>query len=367
MKSIIFFVSILVFSSCSQSQDIKWESLFLFDGRPSYYGSSEIEDLSLEEWGDIGAYSANWLSDKNVSTAWVEGVSGNGIGEYVLIELENTFPEKIHINNGYQKTESLYFKNNRPKTLKLSLYIAYHLPGDVTELGRSFQCLHFPDSTIIHLKDEIGTQVFEMPFDIKKVESLKKTGDTDFVKQFEERIDEFIEHEHYYGYILKVEILDIYKGSHYDDTGISDIWFSNEKKVEVRDYKMSAREKIIRVFQKNGNIYFSTTKQDNIYLVSINDVDDERIAVSKDQIWKMKISDVSPDKEWVQIDFYFIQGHSYRRQSLLYNVRLQKKVDKALLNDSPSTYRFEEQNGKTHIVTDDGFIDLENVWELIRE
>ena len=79
------------------------------------------------------------------------------------------------------------------------------------------------------------------------------------------------------------------------------------------------------------------------------------------------MKDVSPDKEWVQIDFYFIQGHSYRRQSLLYNVRLQKKVDKALLNDSPSTYRFEEQNGKTHIVTDDGFIDLENVWELIRE
>ncbi len=351
------------YSELDISKNAKWERLFLYDGEGGFYGSSEIEDLNLEEWGDIGAYSAYQLLDKNVTTAWAEGVGGEGIGEYVLIGQENTLPEKIHINNGYQKTESLYYKNNRPKTLKLSLYVAYYLPGDVTELGRSLQCLQYPDSIILHLKDKMGTQVFELSFDIEKVKSIKSTGDADFENKFKERVDKFVEHEHYRGYILKLEIMDVYKGSKWDDTCISDIWFSRERKEILKEYEISTNERIIRVFKENGDIYFSTTKQENIFLVGPNDIEDERIIASGHQIRHMKISDVSPDKEWVQINVYF----SNKKNSFLYNVRLRKEVDKVLWNNYYELYGFVEQNEKTYIKTKDGLIKLEDIWELIRE
>ena len=353
-----------IYNELDISNNAKWEKLFLYDENPNFYGSSEIEDLTVEEWGDIGIYSAYQLFDKNLTTAWVEGVNGNGIGEYVLIGRNNDLPDKIHINNGYQKTESLYYKNNRPKTLKLSLYVAYHLPGDVTELGKMYQCLQYPDSIIIHLNDKMGTQVFELPFDIKKVKSIKSTGDADFAKEFEERVDEFIEHEHYFGYIIKLEIVDVYKGSQWDDTCISDLWFSREKKEIVKkDYNISTNEKIIRVFKENGNIFFSTTKQEDIFLVGLDDIDDERIVASGHQIRNMKISDVSPDKEWVQINVYF----SNKKISFLYNVKLQKEVDKVLWNNYYELYGFVEQNEKTYIKTKDGLIMLDDIWELIQK
>jgi len=345
-------------------KNVQWESLFLNDGRTRYYGSSELEDLTVEEWGDIGKYSAYQLFDKNLTTAWVEGVNGNGIGEYVLIGRGNDLPDKIHINNGYQKTESLYYKNNRPKTLKLSLYVAYHLSGDVTELGKMYQCLQYPDTTIIHLNDKMGTQVFELPFDIKKVKSIESAGDADFEKEFEERVDEFIELEHYYGYIIKLEIIDVYKGSQWDDTCISDLWFSREKKEIVKnEYLISANEKITRIFKENGNIFFSTTKQENIFLVGSDDIDDERIVASGHQIRQMEISDVSSDKEWVQINVYY----SNKKISFLYNVKLRKEVDKALWNNYYELYGFVEQNEKAYLKTKDGLIKLEDIWELIRK
>ena len=116
MKSaLVFFFSILVFTAFSQAQQTKWEKMFLYDAMGGVWDeSSELEDLE-QEYGDIGQYSACRLFDKDVTTAWVEGVKGDGIGEYVLIVQENTFPGKIHINNGYQKSESLFFKNCRPK------------------------------------------------------------------------------------------------------------------------------------------------------------------------------------------------------------------------------------------------------------
>lgn len=354
------------YSEFDVHKNTKWEKLFLYDEKPKYFGSSEIEDLTLEEWGDIGAYSAYRLFDNDLSTAWAEGVKGDGIGEYVLIGQENTLPDKIHINNGYQKTESLYYKNNRPKILKLSLYVAYHLPGDVTELGRIFRCLQYPDSTILHLKDKMGTQVFELPFDIKKVKSIKSTGDANFEKEFEERVDKFVEHEHYYGYIIKLEIMDVYKGSKWDDTCISDLWFSREKKeVMKKEYKISAKERIIRVFKENGDIFFSTTKQEDIFLVGPNNIEDEIIVVDGDKL-NMQLGAVSPDKEWAQIDFHFYAG-SYKKVSFLYNIRLRKKVDKALGNDYYKLYGFVEQNEKIYIKTNDGLVNLEDVWELIRE
>lgn len=383
MKPIlVFFISFLVLNPFSKAQHSSWERIFLYDGIPYYYESSELEDPTLE-YGDIGAYSAYRLFDKNMTTAWVEGVKGNGIGEYILIGQKKTLPDKIHINNGYQKTESLYYKNSRPKTLKLSLYVAYRLPADVTELGGYFYCLPFRDSILLEgnlfvitntlqLKDELRTQVFGLPFDKEKLDSLKSIGDAGFKEEFGERMAEILkyssgneQHEPFYGYILKLEIIDVYKGSRWDDTCISDLWFSTEEKKEEG---ISIDKMITGVFEgEDGNIYFSTTEHEKILLASPKDIEDEDDIVGGEL--DIVLIDVSPDKEWAQIDFLFSHEAYMRVEEVpfLYNVRLRKKVDKALLNDYFSMYGFVEKNGKTYIEIDDELIDLEEVWEMIRE
>jgi len=350
--------------------------LFLYDAMGIWDESSELADPENEDYG-LGKYCACWLFDKDVTTAWVEGAKGDGIGEYVLIGHKNTFPDKIHINNGYQKTESLYFKNGRPKSLRISLYVAYHLPADVTELGGNYYCLQFYDSILIEgnlvpinntlqLKDKMGTQFFVLPFDKDKVASLKKLGDSLFVEDFGEKQAEIIgnsgeyeQYEAFWGYIFKLEILDVYKGSQWDDTCISDLWFSTEEKMKKG---FSADEKITDIFEgEDGNIYFSTSKQEKVLLASHLDIEDEDDIVGGEL--DIVLMDVSPDKEWAQIDFLFSHEAYIRVEEVpfLYNVRLGKKVDKSLLGDYFSMYGFVEKDGDVFIDTDEGMFDLDEV------
>ena len=57
------------------------------------------------------------LFDGKFSTAWVEGVSGNGAGQKVLISFDR--PRQLagfEIVNGYAKNSDIYRKNARVRT-----------------------------------------------------------------------------------------------------------------------------------------------------------------------------------------------------------------------------------------------------------
>lgn len=63
-------------------------------------------------------HSPQVLLDGYVDTAWVEGVSGYGSGEYVRIGFPaGTVVHGMGIVNGYQKSENLFWKNSAPSTL----------------------------------------------------------------------------------------------------------------------------------------------------------------------------------------------------------------------------------------------------------
>ena len=63
-------------------------------------------------------HSPQVLLDGYVDTAWVEGVSGYGSGEYVRIGFPaGTVVHGMGIVNGYQKSESLFWKNSAPSSL----------------------------------------------------------------------------------------------------------------------------------------------------------------------------------------------------------------------------------------------------------
>jgi hypothetical protein len=68
------------------------------------------------------SYGALNAIDGDLNTAWVEGPSGPGIGEFIILSADRTQTlSEIHIWNGYFKSEDLYYKNNSIKTLRVSL------------------------------------------------------------------------------------------------------------------------------------------------------------------------------------------------------------------------------------------------------
>lgn len=117
------------------------------------------------------------IVDNNKNTCWAEGISGDGIGETIVVSCEKEFTfNKIKIYNGYCKSKELFNDNNRPKILKLSFDNGQHHEA--------------------FLKDGYENHVQEI--DVSKITTKNVT----------------------------IEIIDVYEGNKFKDTCISDIVFS---------------------------------------------------------------------------------------------------------------------------------------------
>ncbi len=127
-------------------------------------------------------YTAEMLNDGNFKTAWAEGAKDDGIGEWVEFKIKN-HPGKnvktttfwgLNISNGYRKSKEIWAKNSRVKQLQM----------DINGKPR----------LLINLKDTIFNQnVGFRSFDIKP------------------------------GDIIRFTIKEIYPGSKYKDTCITEL------------------------------------------------------------------------------------------------------------------------------------------------
>lgn len=82
------------------SNPITWDNV---------YASSHLVQKSMN-------YKVENVVDNNPSTAWIEGVSDDGIGQFIQFSSNNTFRvDKIDIINGFSKNQKTYMKNNRVK------------------------------------------------------------------------------------------------------------------------------------------------------------------------------------------------------------------------------------------------------------
>lgn len=152
----------------------------IIDGGCSWYcGGGNYKIKASSSLGD--SYKAEFANDLSYKTAWVEGKKDEGTGEYLEYYFKNDSPRitEIIISNGYMKSEETWKNNNRVK--KLKLYVN----------GVPFG--------ILNLKDSRTDQYFEVG-----TLGHNKNG-TDL--------------------ILKFEILEVYKGSKYNDTAITEIYF----------------------------------------------------------------------------------------------------------------------------------------------
>lgn len=163
-------------------------------------------------------YYAPWkANDNNVKTAWVEGKKGDGIGEKIYLNIigrpaDEFKAMKINffIINGYAENEKLFLLNNRIKKAKLTIYEAkFDICGG--NYSKRYSNLMLNSSNIIMLKDTMEGQL--IPVEIKEIKSIKNNNNSSYSP---------------YLFIAELEILEIYKGSKFDDSCISEFRVMND-------------------------------------------------------------------------------------------------------------------------------------------
>ncbi len=92
------------------------EAAFSMSEVTTVYASSYLEEP------EYGVYHIPMnVIDGTLDNAWCEDASGQGIGEWLLINFDNEYLiSGMNINAGYQKSEDLYYKNSRPKEIRVT-------------------------------------------------------------------------------------------------------------------------------------------------------------------------------------------------------------------------------------------------------
>ncbi len=143
---------------------------------------------SLKPSGSM-TYKAGNIHDLDYKTAWVEGVKGFGIGEYVTYHFpaENPRITEVIVVNGYIKSEKAWKENSRVK--KMKMYVDDQAIA-ILNLEDSRREQHFKFEPIGHQNREDHKAIQNMPW-----------------------------------WTMKFEIVEVYPGSKYEDTAISEIYF----------------------------------------------------------------------------------------------------------------------------------------------
>jgi len=132
---------------------------------------------SLKSQGNF-SYTPDKMTDNDTTTAWLEAAKDNGINEWVQFsaDTEQTV-SGITIFNGYQKNSTTYQNNGRLKKINVVFSDGNYLTYDLSNQT---------------YKESLNG------IDIKFENPIKTTS-------------------------LRISILDVYKGIHYTDTGITQI------------------------------------------------------------------------------------------------------------------------------------------------
>nr|WP_321411240.1 hypothetical protein [uncultured Carboxylicivirga sp.] len=177
-----------------------------------YCGGGPYKILASSELDSIN-YKADNVHDFNLFTGWVEGKSDYGIGEYIEFFFKPNSPRvnKLIFYNGYFKNQNLWESNSRIK--KAKLYIN----------GKQYAILEFQDINS------------PQSFSIDPINSTIKNQDL----------------------ILKIEIVEVYKGTKYSDVVVSEINFDGLD---------------VHCFAKGTKIQLANNSTENIENLNIGDL-----------------------------------------------------------------------------------------------
>lgn len=153
-----------------------------YSGNCSWYCGGQIDSVTASSVL-ADRYAAEKAHDFSIVTAWVEGVEGNGEGEYLRYSFPGTCPRitTVLIHNGYVKNWEVWYDNARVKRL----------------------LMYYNDEpyAILNLQDTMGLQSFDV--------GVLGYEDKDSAPAWS----------------IKFEILEVYPGKKYEDTAITEIYF----------------------------------------------------------------------------------------------------------------------------------------------
>jgi hypothetical protein len=179
----------VILENCSETKE---SSCDIIGSECSWYcgGGQDTNSASsfLKPFKGI-SYSAKNIHDLSYRTAWIEGVKGYGVGEYVTYHFPPQNPRitEIIVVNGYVKSEQAWKDNSRVK--KLKMYID----------NKPFAILNLADS-----REEQSFKFDPIGY-----------GDREDWEKLQSRP----------WWTMKFEIMEVYKGEKYDDTAITEIYF----------------------------------------------------------------------------------------------------------------------------------------------
>jgi hypothetical protein len=297
--------------NCSFAQlEVNDTLLMAFDNNVFWNSSSELEQ---DIYADFGKYGSTNLADNDSTTCWAEGSENNGEQEYILFTIPVNTSE-IKIKNGYQKSEDIYKANNRLRNVEFDLYASYQLMGYITESHNGFCLSEELTSSIAEVKDVLGYQNIALNFDWESINELMQQDNT-FDK------DRFV---------VKLKILDIYKGDKYDDACISDL-------------------------QIVPNSYFEITKDEH-GLLKISDFTVDTLFFDSEIIYQ--ITEISENLEWI----IFIEMPSdieNSRVETIYKLFSTRKKEFVEIKELNSMYGFIKKSGQYYLEgSDKDFNDL---------
>lgn len=203
---------------------------FTLTGRtlqPDWTASSVLESEQLYRDSRYGPEKA---LDGDPATAWVEGVSGPGIGESYVIGLAH-YPEALGFINGYAKNRDLFGKNYRVKELKLQVFAGLAVSGFATEIAQFFDARPISDPHTIKLADIMEAQRIELPFErtriLARMEEFRNSQEVrswDFPQAAEMGLDGSEGMPTSFRYLVRLEIAEVYRGWKWEDTCIAELW-----------------------------------------------------------------------------------------------------------------------------------------------
>ncbi len=126
-----------------------------------FKGITKAEATSTLPTDQYDSYGTDHLIDGDNTTCWSEGVSGLGVGESVTLSGDGvqTF-SSFTIANGFQKSESIYYKNPRPTKLGVFVDGNKVMSVDLADSFGSTQSFTLPkpvDGTNITFQIEAAT------------------------------------------------------------------------------------------------------------------------------------------------------------------------------------------------------------------
>jgi hypothetical protein len=198
MCRFIFFTTLLsffIFSNLNaqnfKATKGKVTEIFLFDGGtyqvfPPESFQCESVEVSSTLKSKSNRYQKSHLTDNNASTAWVEGVEGNGIGEKITFTFkDNTAPEVIAFEPGYLSKEETWYKNNRVaafkmKFLKADKSVIAECVVDIAEKGEKVDYGRYSvNVSPLYLQNMAFTEFITLEIEILRVDDIdSKYNDT---------------------------------------------------------------------------------------------------------------------------------------------------------------------------------------------